>query len=76
LLSLGNQLIHIGTSYNYTLDPTQLRPPLARPENWAVLARAVFPNAANWSAFILPLAAVSALFFLARWRADFRGFVR
>jgi 4-amino-4-deoxy-L-arabinose transferase-like glycosyltransferase len=68
--SLGNQLLHIGASYNYTLDPAQLRPPLARPGNWAVLARAVFPNAANWPALILPLAAVCALFFLARWRAQ------
>lgn len=57
-LSLGNQIRHIGTSYNYTLDLTQLQMPLARPENWAYLARAVLPNARNWPLLILPLAVV------------------
>jgi hypothetical protein len=73
-LSLGNQLLHIGASYNYTLDLAQLRPPLARPENWTVLGRAVFPNAANWPALILLLAAVSTLFVITRWRTQANRF--
>jgi hypothetical protein len=68
-LSLGNQLLHIGTSYNYTLDPAQLQSPPARPGNWGALARAAFPNAANWPVLILPLAALVALLFLLQWRA-------
>jgi hypothetical protein len=60
-LSFGNQLVHIGASYNYTLDPAQLQPPLARPGNWSILARAVFPNAANWPLLLMPLLAALAV---------------
>lgn len=57
-LSLGNQIRHIGTSYGYALDMAQLQRPLARPENWTYVMRAVWPNAGNWPLLILPLAIV------------------
>jgi len=60
-LSLGRQMAHIGTSYGYTLDLAALTRPLARPENTALVLRAVFPNAANWPLLLLPLAAAVAL---------------
>ena len=60
-LSLGRQMAHIGTSYGYTLDLAALQLPLARPENAALVLRAVFPNAANWPQLLLPLAASLAL---------------
>ncbi len=60
-LSLGRQMAHIGTSYGYTLDLAALQLPLARPENAALVLRAVFPNAANWPLVLLPLAAIVAL---------------
>ena len=47
-LSLRNQFLHIGTSYNYMLDLAQLQTPLARPENALYLLGSVFPNAGNW----------------------------
>jgi len=59
-LSLARQMLHIGTSYNYTLDLTQLALPLARPENTALVLRAVFPNAANWP-WLLPLVLVAVV---------------
>jgi len=59
-LSLARQMLHIATSYNYTLDLTQLALPLARPENTALLLRAVFPNAASWP-WLLPLVLVAAV---------------
>lgn len=59
-LSLARQMLHIGTSYNYTLDLTQLALPLARPENTTLLLRAVFPNAGNWP-WLLPLTLVAVV---------------
>ncbi len=59
-LSLARQMLHIGTSYNYTLDLAQLALPLARPENTALVLRAVFPNAANWL-WLLPLVLVAGV---------------
>ena len=67
-LSLGRQMAHIGTSYGYALDLAALQLPLARPENAALVLRAVFPNAANWPQLLLPLAAAVALAALARRR--------
>ncbi len=70
-LSLARQMLHIATSYNYTLDLTQLATPLARPENTALVLRAVFPNAANWP-WLLPLVLVAVV---VAWRigARFQG---
>jgi 4-amino-4-deoxy-L-arabinose transferase-like glycosyltransferase len=59
-LSLARQMGHIGTSYGYTLDLAALSLPLARPENVALVLRAVFPNAANWP-LVLPLGAAVVL---------------
>ena len=67
-LSLARQMAHIGTSYGYALDLAALQLPLARPENAALVLRAVFPNAANWPQLLLPLAAAVALAALARRR--------
>ena len=39
----------------------QLQFPLARPENAALVLRAVFPNAANWLWLLLPLGAAVLL---------------
>jgi hypothetical protein len=58
-LSLANQIGHIGTSYNYTLDLNRLQPPLAAPANWAYLAATILPNMGN-----LPLLLAPTLFFL------------
>jgi hypothetical protein len=66
-VSLGNQMIHIGTSYNYTLDPAQLRSPVAHPANWSEILRAVFPNAPNLG-LILPFVVVIVLAAVARMR--------
>ncbi len=46
-LSLWNMAVHIGTSYNYTLDLGQLEGLAARPQNWDYLLAQIFPNAAN-----------------------------
>jgi len=54
-------MLHIGTSYNYTLDLAALQRPLPRPENAAAILRAVFPNAANWPLLLLPLAGLAGL---------------
>ncbi len=68
-LSFRNQFLHIGTSYHYALDLAQFQRPLARPENWTYLLRAVFPNATNWLLLILPLAIVVLAAVAARARA-------
>ena len=69
-VSLGRQMIHIGTSYNYTLDPAQLRSPLAHPANWPDILRAVFPNTPNLALLILPLAAITLIALLRMRRAS------
>ena len=46
-LSTHNIFLHIGLSYNYTLDLTQLNELIASPQNWYVLFTAVFPNVGN-----------------------------
>lgn len=47
LLSLGNQMLHIGRSYNYDLDPAQMTSPTLAPANWPTLAESVFRNPGN-----------------------------
>ncbi len=46
-LSLRNMLLHIGFSYNYTLDLAQLNPMVTHPDNWRYLAQTIFPNWGN-----------------------------
>ena len=46
-LSARNAFLHIGTSYNYSLDLGKLSTLVASPTNWAYLLREVFPNARN-----------------------------
>lgn len=46
-LSWRNMFVHIGNSYNYQLDFSQLDPMVAHPQNYLYLARAIFPNSAN-----------------------------
>ncbi len=46
-LSLRNILLHIGFSYNYSLDLSQLDPMIASPQNWRYLADVIFPNRRN-----------------------------
>jgi len=52
-ISWRNMFIHIGTSYNYQLDLTQLDPLVAHPQNYLYLARAIFPNSGNLPVFWL-----------------------
>lgn len=64
-VSVRNVLIHIGFSYNYTLELSQLRPPIANPHNWLYLVNTVLPNWRNlpvlWLVEFMLLAAVVAL---------------
>lgn len=46
-LSLRNMLLHIGFSYNYHLDLSQLGPIIASPQNWRYLVGVIFPNRGN-----------------------------
>ncbi len=46
-ISVRNILLHIGFSYNYTLDLTRLNPMVAHPANWRYLAQTLFPNSGN-----------------------------
>ncbi|MCB9419311.1 MAG: hypothetical protein H6667_05885 [Ardenticatenaceae bacterium] len=46
-LSLRNILLHIGFSYNYHLDLSQLSPMIASPQNWRYLVNTLFPNRGN-----------------------------
>ncbi|MEJ2749768.1 MAG: hypothetical protein P8183_17950, partial [Anaerolineae bacterium] len=46
-LSLRNMLLHIGFSYNYHLDLSQLSPLIASPQNWRYLIQTIFPNRGN-----------------------------
>ncbi len=47
VLSAHNIFLHIGRSYNYNLDLTQLNDLIASPQNWQVMITAVFPNIGN-----------------------------
>ncbi len=46
-LSVRNIFLHIGRSYNYNLDLSQLDSLIARPQNWAYLVNSVLRNQAN-----------------------------
>jgi hypothetical protein len=46
-LSWRQILLHIGLSYNYQLELSQLEPFVAAPQSWRTLYGRVFPNAAN-----------------------------
>jgi hypothetical protein len=46
-LSLRNLFLHIGFSYNYHLDLSQLSPIIAHPANWSYLSAHVLPNTGN-----------------------------
>lgn len=46
-LSWRNMFLHIGFSYNYHLDLSQLSRMIASPQNWRYLGRAVFRNIGN-----------------------------
>jgi hypothetical protein len=52
-LSLRNIFLHIGTSYNYNLNLTQLDPLVAHPRNISYLLQTVFPNGGNWPVFLI-----------------------
>ncbi len=46
-LSVRNQILHIGRSYNYNLDLNQLDTLIVRPQNWVYLINTVLRNQAN-----------------------------
>ncbi len=46
-LSVRNMLLHIGFSYNYTLDLAQLNRMVAHPDNWRTFWRVLLPNWGN-----------------------------
>lgn len=75
-VSARNIVLHIGFSYNYTLDLGQLRPPIADPQNWIYLANTLLPNWRNlpllWLVEFMVLAAVVALGGVA-WFVQTRG---
>lgn len=72
-LSVRNMMIHIGTSYNYTLDLGRLDVLIASPANWAYLASQIWPNAGNlpllWLLEVVVLGALLALIWLQQRRA-------
>ncbi|MCA9977145.1 MAG: hypothetical protein KC413_15400, partial [Anaerolineales bacterium] len=63
-LSLRNILLHIGFSYNYTLDLSQLSPMIASPQNWRYLTNTIFPNQNNLPLLWLLLAGTGIVGFL------------
>jgi hypothetical protein len=46
-ISMGNIFIHIGTSYNYALDPGMINQALSEPRYWPQALAEVFRNAQN-----------------------------
>jgi 4-amino-4-deoxy-L-arabinose transferase-like glycosyltransferase len=46
-LSVRSMLLHIGFSFNYHLDLSQLDPMIASPQNWRYLVSTLFPNTGN-----------------------------
>jgi hypothetical protein len=46
-LSVRNIILHIGLSYNYHLDLSQLTPMIASPQNWRYLFSQLFRNTSN-----------------------------
>ena len=61
-LSIRNIFLHIGLSYNYALDFTQLTTEIASPQNWHYLGQQVFRNSGN-----LPLLWLLELIILLLW---------
>lgn len=54
-LSVRNMAVHIGLSYNYTLDLAQWGDLAAAPAAWSAALRAVFPNTTNLPLLLVPL---------------------
>lgn len=58
-LSMRNIILHIGLSYNYHLDLSQLTPMIASPQNWRYLFNQLFRNTDNlpwlWALEIIAL---------------------
>lgn len=69
-LSLLNQMRHIGTSYNYTLDLSHLQTPLAAPANWSYVAGAILPNTANWPLLLVPALGLLIVAAVVVWLRD------
>ena len=68
-LSLRNMLLHIGFSYNYNLDLSQISPMIASPQAWRYLAETIFPNRSNLPLLWLLQAAASVIgFFWLRYQ--------
>lgn len=67
-LSLGNIGWHIGRSFHYNLDPTQLNPLVAHPDNWQYWSQILLPNWGNlpllWFADLLLLAFIAGLWMI------------
>jgi hypothetical protein len=76
-LSLRNMALHIGTSYNYFLDLSQLDGLVVRPENWRYLSEELFPNAANlpllWTVELVIFLVLSAGIWFVLRRKSKRG---
>ncbi len=66
-LSLRNMAVHIGLSFNYTLDLAQWGGLAAAPDGWRMALSAVFPNTANLPLLILPLVVVALVGGSAVW---------
>lgn len=60
-LSVRNIFLHIGFSYNYGLDLSQLSSMIARPSNWSYLISQVFRNLGNLPLLWLSEGAVIAV---------------
>ena len=66
-LSAHNIFLHIGRSYNYNLDLTQLNDLVVSPQNWYALFTAVFPNVGNLPLLCLLEGGVVLLFISLRF---------
>ncbi len=68
-LSARTMFLHIGYSFNYTLDLGALDPLVASPQNWSVLLGSVFVNSGNLLLLVLPLLLVVGLAVVGVWVA-------
>ena len=66
-ISVRNVIYHIGLSYNYNLELSQLDPMITHPANWQYLATQVFRNVANLPYLWLLEMFLFALLFFLRW---------
>jgi hypothetical protein len=66
-LSARNILLHIGFSYNYNLQLSQLSTLIADPQNWAYLSGHIFPNVANLPLLWLVIGLGLLVCWAARW---------